>query len=153
MVKPKEKQVILDQDDDMATDDVVSGSEPELDIICNMISVLSIKYYMASEVTEEEDNVLVEGLTKHKLLCYYVTKDDFFDEYSAIFERTHMPMQRHLKPLLIRGKVENVGINKVLVSERSKARSGETNMVIFSLVKKPNFVIVTYKISYNTRNT
>lgn len=44
MVKPKEKHAMLNQNEDMVTSDFDFGSEPDLDIICNMISILPIEY-------------------------------------------------------------------------------------------------------------
>lgn len=52
------------------------------------------------------------------------------DEDKAIFERSILGMQRHLKPFFIWGMVENVGVNKVLVDE------GVTiNLMPYSLLK------------------
>lgn len=42
-------------------------------------------------------------------------KVGFIDEDEVVFERLDMAMQQNLKPLFIRTKVENMGINKVLV--------------------------------------
>lgn len=113
--KSKEKKATHDQDEDLAIDDFNSGSEPKLDIICNMISILPIEYDTTTKENKEEGNGLAEELAKHKPLCYYVIKDVCVDEEKAVFERLDMEMQQHFKPLFIKSKVENVGINKVLV--------------------------------------
>lgn len=52
----------------MATDDFYFFSEPELDIICDIISLLPFKYDTITEVIEEEGNGLAEELEKHKPL-------------------------------------------------------------------------------------
>lgn len=101
MAKSKEKEATHDQDEDMATRDFDYSSEPELDIICNMIYVLPIEYDTIIEVIEEEDNGFVEELAKHKALCYYVMKDGYVDEDKVVFERFDMAMQQHLKPMFI----------------------------------------------------
>lgn len=51
----------------MANNDFDFGSERELDVICNMISVLPLEYDTITEVTEEEDG-LVEEMAIHKPL-------------------------------------------------------------------------------------
>lgn len=40
--------------------------------------------------------------------------NDCIEEQNAFFERPDEAMKKHLKPLFIRGKVENIGINKIL---------------------------------------
>lgn len=53
------------------------------------------------------------------------------DQDKAIFKRLDLGMQQHLKPLFIWAKVENVGVNKVLVY------GGATiNLMPHSLLKK-----------------
>lgn len=66
-------------------------------------------------MTEEEDNGLVEELAKHKPLCYYEMKDGFVNEDKVIFERLDMSMEQNLNPMFIRAKVDNMGINNVLI--------------------------------------
>ena len=45
-------------------------------------------------------------------------KNGCVEEHNAFFKRPDEAMKNHLKPLFIRGKVENVGINKILVDDR-----------------------------------
>lgn len=52
-----------------------SCSREELDIICNMISVLPVEYDQVTEVTEYESG-LPEELENHKPLCYNVINSD-----------------------------------------------------------------------------
>lgn len=78
----------------MAIDDFDYGFEPQLDLICNMISMLSIEYDIITERTEEENNGLVEELVKHKPLCYYVMKDNYLDEDKVVLERNYMEMHK-----------------------------------------------------------
>lgn len=63
--KSKEKKATHDQDEDLIIDDFDSGSEPELDIICNMISILPIEYDTTTTENKEEGNGLAEELAKH----------------------------------------------------------------------------------------
>lgn len=46
----------------MASNDFDSGSERELDIICNMISMMLLEYDKVTEVTGEEDGFLKKCL-------------------------------------------------------------------------------------------
>lgn len=57
---------------------------------------------------------LVEKLVTHKPLCYYMMSDNSVNEDHTIFERPYMAMQQHLKPLYIRAKVNDIGMNKLL---------------------------------------
>lgn len=52
----------------MATDDFNFLSDPELDIICNIISLFPFKYDTTTEVIEKEGNGLAEEMEKHKPL-------------------------------------------------------------------------------------
>ncbi|XP_058775368.1 uncharacterized protein LOC131649632 [Vicia villosa] len=54
-------------------------------------------------------------MAKNKTVCYYVLSNGAIEEKNAQFEQPHQGMQSHLKRLYIRVKVEQVGINKVLV--------------------------------------
>lgn len=92
-----------------------SGSKEKLDIIHNMIFVLPIKFNHIIEVAEEDDSGLYEELENHKTLCYYVTNNGLIDKNNSIFKRPDYGMQQYSKPFFVWAKVENVGINKVLV--------------------------------------
>lgn len=100
------------EDVDMEIDKFNLGSEPKLDIICNMIFVFPLEYDTVTKVSEEEG--LKEELDTHKPLCYHMMNDNSVNEDCAIFERPCVAMQQHLKPLYIRAKVNNMGINKAL---------------------------------------
>lgn len=79
------------EDDDMETNNFDSGSEPKLDIICNMISMLPLEYDTITTVFEEEG--LDEELSSYKPMCYYVMNESSFNKGRAIFERPYMAMQ------------------------------------------------------------
>lgn len=81
----------------METYNFDSGSEPELDIIYNMIYMFPLEYDTVTKVIKKEG--LGEDITTHKPLCYYVMNDGSVNEGRAIFERPDMAMQHHLKPL------------------------------------------------------
>lgn len=115
MVTPEEK--ISEQplkDDDMLTDDFDSGSESSMNINCNVVFVLPREYDQVTEVEESEEMDEAE-MSKHLSLCYYVMNNDCIEEKNAFFERPDKGMKNHLKPLFIRGKVEDDGVNKILV--------------------------------------
>lgn len=90
-----------DQDEDISTDNFNSDSEPELENICNMISLVPIKYDTITEVTKEEEDELAEEMSNHKPLCYYVMEYGLVEEEKAIFELPDISMQQHLKSLFI----------------------------------------------------
>lgn len=75
----------------METNNFDSGSEPGIDIICNMIYVFPLEYYTIMEVFEEES--LDKELAIHKPLYYYVINDNSVNEDHAIFERPDKAMQ------------------------------------------------------------
>lgn len=62
-----------------------------------------------------EEEGLEEEQATQKPMCYYMMNDGSINEDCAIFERPNMDMQQHLKPLYISSKVNDVGINKVLI--------------------------------------
>lgn len=114
----------------MAPESIHSSSGEELDIICNLISVLPMEYDHVPKVAKYESG-LAEELANHKHLCYYLMKNGAINEDKAIFERPDYGMQQHLKPLFIWVKVENVGINKVLVNGRASV-----NIIPHSILRK-----------------
>lgn len=63
---------------------------------------------MVEEMDEAE-------MDKHLPMCYYMMNKGCIEEKNAFFERSDEGMKNHLKPLLIRGKVEDNGVNKILV--------------------------------------
>ncbi|XP_050918369.1 uncharacterized protein LOC127135773 [Lathyrus oleraceus] len=54
-------------------------------------------------------------MAKHRPMCYYMMNNDCVEEQNAFFESSDEGLKNHLKPLFIRGKVEDVGVNKILV--------------------------------------
>jgi hypothetical protein len=54
-------------------------------------------------------------MEKYKSMCCYVTDYDYGNQQKAIFEKPNGSMKSHLKPLFIQAKVDDVGVNKVLV--------------------------------------
>jgi hypothetical protein len=100
---------------DEVTDDFNSESEASLDILVNVVSILPEEYNCVTEVKDSVDDADAEEMALHKPRCYFVLNDGSGESQEAIFERPTMTMKSHLKPLLIRAKVEGVTINKVLV--------------------------------------
>lgn len=71
----------------MATNNFDFGSEEELDIICNRISMLSIDFDQVTKVSEEEDNRLAKELANHKPMCYYMMNNDSIEKDKVAFKR------------------------------------------------------------------
>lgn len=107
-----------------------SDSEPSLDIVFNVVSILPVEYDITSEINEVEDD-FTEEMTNHKPLYYYVMNNGCVEKQHAVFEKPDFQMMHHLKPLFIQAKVNGVGVNKVLVD------GGATmNLLPQSLLKK-----------------
>lgn len=98
----------------MAINEFDSRLEGELDLICNMISMLPLEYDTFTKVTKVRDGLAKEMAT-YKPLYYYVMHNGSVNKEKSIFERPDMSLQQHLKPLYIRAKVEDVGVNKVII--------------------------------------
>lgn len=90
-----EAKAMNNQDEYIYTNNFDYGTQPKLDIICNMILVLLIEYDTVIEVTGAENSELMEEFFEAKTIGYYVMKDGSVDEYKAIFERYDMPIQHH----------------------------------------------------------
>lgn len=116
LFSPQEKvsAVKSDHDEYMIIDDFDSNSYTSLEIACNVVSVLPREYDEVMEVEEPKDMGEIE-MAKHKLVCYYIMNNGCVEERNTFFERPDESMKSHLKPLFIRGKMENVGVNKILV--------------------------------------
>lgn len=117
-VKPTEKSDQAATKDDMLTDDFDTDSEPSLDITCNVVSVLPREYDQVMEVEEPEDATDLE-MVRHRTVCYYIMNNGCAEDKNAFFERPGERLNNNLKPLFIRGNVENVGVNKILVDGRA----------------------------------
>lgn len=79
-----------------------------------MVSVFPREYDQVMEIEEPEDATDLE-MARHIPVCYYVRNNGCVEEQNTFLERLDEGMKNHLKPLFIRGKVENVGVNKILV--------------------------------------
>ncbi|MCI04018.1 hypothetical protein A2U01_0025060, partial [Trifolium medium] len=98
----------------MEADDFLD-SEPDLDILVNVVSILPAEYDVWSEVTDGEDEFDNNELALHRPMCYYVLNNGCLEEQMATFEKPDEGMKSHLKPLFIQAKVNDVGVNKVLI--------------------------------------
>jgi len=65
-------------------------SEPDFDVICNVVSILPVEYDVVSEVEDSEEEF--DSKDMEELMFYFVTNNGFGDEH----------------------KVDEIGINKVL---------------------------------------
>ena len=63
-------------------------------------------------------------------MCY-VTDYGCGDQQKSIFEKPNGPMKGRLKPLYIQAKVDDIGVNKILVD-----RGATVNLMSQSLLKK-----------------
>jgi len=84
-----------------------------------------------SEVEESEKDYNPKDMEKFKSMCCYITDYDCGDQEKAIFEKFNGYMKGPLKPLFIQAKVDNIGINKVLVDG-----DVDVNLMPQSLLKK-----------------
>lgn len=100
----------------MLTDYFESGSEDEIDIICNIVSILPIKFNQITKGTKEYDDCFSEEIGNHKPICYYVMNNGCVEEEKFVFDRHDEGMKQHLKPFFIWTKIDIVGANKVLVN-------------------------------------
>lgn len=116
--------------DDIPTNDFDTYSEPSLDITCNVVSVLPSEYDQVMEVEEPEDAMNVE-MVRHMPVCYDVMNNGCVEEQNSFFERPEEGMKSHLKPLFIRGKVENFGVNKILVDG-----GADVNLMLHYMLKR-----------------
>lgn len=107
------------QEDDEITDNFESDSEASFNVICNVVSILPKDYDKIMEVEDKEYEMEEETMV-HRPVCYYVMNNGFVEEQNAFFERPDDSMKAHLKPLFIKGKVENVDVNKILVDAEQK---------------------------------
>lgn len=92
--------------------------------------VLPREYHQVTKVKEPEENINDE-MTRHRLVCYYVMNNKCMEEQNDFFERPDEAFKSHLKPPFVRGKVENVPINNILVD------GGATlNLMLHTILKK-----------------
>ncbi|WJX16101.1 hypothetical protein P8452_06177 [Trifolium repens] len=115
LVEPKAESSVAGnvEDEHMEADDFLD-SEPDLDIIVNVVSILPREFDVCSEITDDEEESGMQ-MALHRPVCYYVMSNGALEDQMATFERPDEGMKSHLKPLFIQAKVNNVGINKVLI--------------------------------------
>jgi len=120
MVKPgrrpaKERLSLLLVKDDPGEDDELDSkfmdSEPDFDVICNMVSIFPAEYDMVSEVEDSEEEFDPKDMEEYKLMCFFVTNNGSKEDQKAIFEKPDDSMKNHLKPLFIQARVDEIGIN------------------------------------------
>lgn len=98
---------------------------------CDIVSVLPAEYDMVSEVSEMEEDFMLDETVGGKPVCYYVMNNGVVEEKKVMFERPSPRMMYHLKPLFIREKVDRITVNKVFVD------GGATgNLIPYTLFKK-----------------
>ncbi|CAJ2642248.1 unnamed protein product [Trifolium pratense] len=107
-------KVMVEGEDDMDDDDLLDEGS-DFDVMVNVVSILPLEYDVPTEVNELEEDFEALDLADHKPMCYYVMQNGCVEEQKAVFEKPDLGMQNHLKALFIRAKVNDVGVNKVLV--------------------------------------
>ncbi|CAJ2645042.1 unnamed protein product [Trifolium pratense] len=107
-------QEVAEGEDDLEDDDLLDEGS-DFDVMVNVVSILLLEYDVPTEVNELEEDFEALDLADHKPMCYYVMQNGCVEEQNAVFEKPDLGIQNHLKALFIRAKVNNVGINKVLV--------------------------------------
>ncbi|WJX34091.1 hypothetical protein P8452_22239 [Trifolium repens] len=112
--RPAKERILPPIDENKMEDDDLLDSEPDFDVIC-VVSILPSEYDVQTEITELETDFDQLEMADPKPICYYVMNNGCIEEQQATFERPDLGMKNHLKPLFIRAKVEEVGINKVLI--------------------------------------
>jgi len=122
-----------------------SESDSSFDLVC-VVPVLPVEYDVLSEVNEVEID-FTDEMAIHKPLCYYVMNNGCVEDQHAVFERPDSSMRLHLKPLFIQAKINDVGVNKVLVDGGATVNFlpqsflGKIGLSDFDL--KPHNVILT----------
>src|SRR3954470_16255483 len=99
------------KEEDRMTNDFDSDGVSSINLICNVVSVLPHEFNQETKV-EDCEEADIDEMAKHRPVCYYVLNKGAVKEQNAFFERPDEGMRNHLKPLYIRAKIENVGINK-----------------------------------------
>lgn len=89
------------------------------------------------EELEDADEV---EMMKHKPLCYYILNNEVVEERNAFFERPDQGIKDHLKILYIRARVEQTGLNKVLVD-----RGGAVNLIPQFMLKRIEMFVTNVK--------
>ena len=76
------KKDLQKEDEEMTSN--FSDSEPSLDIICNVVSILPVEYDITSKINEVKDD-FIEEMANHKPLCYYVMNNGCVENQHAVF--------------------------------------------------------------------
>jgi len=91
------KKDLQREDEEMTSN--FSDFEPSLDIVCNVVSILQVKYDVTSEVNEVETD-FTEEMANHKPLCYFVMNNGCVENQHAIFKKLDFPMT-HCNALVV----------------------------------------------------
>jgi hypothetical protein len=116
-IKESEAETSKDaeNEEDFMDDDDLLDEESDFDVLVNVVSILPLEYDVPTEVNEVEEEFEALELANHKIVCYYVMENGCVEAQNVVFERPDVGMKNHLKALFIRVKVNNVGVNKILV--------------------------------------
>jgi hypothetical protein len=116
---------------DNEMDSEFMDSEPDFDVVCNVVSILPAKYDVVSEIEESEEDYNPKDMEKYKSMCCCVTDNGYGNQQKVIFEKPNCSMRRHLKPLFIQAKIDDNIVKLVLVDG-----GAAVNLMPQSLLKK-----------------
>ncbi|KEH15977.1 hypothetical protein MTR_0401s0010 [Medicago truncatula] len=94
------------------------------------VAVLKDVMNTDNEVIEDEED-FTEEMVVHNPMCYYVMNNDCVKDNQVKFDRPDYHMKSHLKPLFTQAKINNIGVNKVLLDG-----GAAVNLLPQSLLKK-----------------
>lgn len=106
-------------------------SQPNFEVICNVVSILPVEYDVVSEVEKSEDDFNLDDLEKYRFMCCYASNYGYDEKQKAILEKSNGSMKGHLKPLLIQVNVDVIEVNNMLVDG-----GVAVNLMSQSLLKK-----------------
>jgi len=90
-------------------------SEPDINVVYNAVSILPTEYDIVSKVKDSYEDFDPEDMANHRPMCYYVTNFGCVEDQKVVFENPNGSMKSHLKIVFIPARVDDIGINKVLV--------------------------------------
>ncbi|XP_039686971.1 uncharacterized protein [Medicago truncatula] len=150
------------EDEEMTSN--FTGSDPSLDIVCNVVSILPVEYDVQSEINEVESD-FVDEMAIHKPLCYYVMNNGCVEEQHAVFEKPDTSMKEgvttatvNLLPQSFLGKIgvydsdlkpHNVILTNYEGTSGNSLGAIELELVVGSTRRITTFMVVPSKANFN----
>jgi len=82
------------EDEEMDSD--FMDSEPNFDVLSNVVLILLAEYDIVYEVDDIEEDFDPENMANHRPMCYYVTNYGCVKEQQAMFEKPNGSLQEKL---------------------------------------------------------